>query len=107
MRNILKIVYAPAMLLGFNAAALAVVAADLSHVWLILLLLAAIATSFAVERFIPYGLTWNPDMGDTGRDVIHALVNEASVYLSAAAIPLLSLLSPATGLWPEQWPLWG
>lgn len=107
MRTLLKITYAPAMLLGFNGAALAIVGSDLSRLWLAPLLLAAIATSFLVERLIPYDPVWSRDAGDTGRDVAHAVVNEVSAYLAAAMIPLLALIAPDTGLWPTEWPLWG
>lgn len=104
-RAILRVAYAPAMLLGFNGAAILVVGTGLPHLWLAALLAAAIAASFIVERLIPYEPTWNGRSEDTGRDVVYALAYEASVYLSAALIPLLALLSPATSLWPSHWPL--
>lgn len=107
MRAVLKIVYAPAMLLGFIGAAVWIVASGASQLWLLPLLLAAIAASFAVERLIPYEPAWNRDRGDSGRDVIYAVAYEASVLLSVALIPLLALLAPTTGLWPSAWPLWG
>jgi sterol desaturase/sphingolipid hydroxylase (fatty acid hydroxylase superfamily) len=106
MRAVLKIIYAPAMLLGFNGVALWIIGSGAQHAWLMPLLLGAIGISFLVERLIPYDATWNHDRGDTVRDVMHALINEVSVYLSAALIPLLTMLSPATGLWPSDWPLW-
>lgn len=107
MRTVLKITYAPTMLLGFNGAAVWIVASDAPPLWLLPLLLAAIATSLIVERLIPYEPAWNRDRGDSGRDVVYAFAYEASVYLSVALIPLLTLLSPAAGLWPSAWPLWG
>lgn len=107
MRNALKIAYAPLMVGGFNGAAVWILASDAARLWLLPLLLAAVATSFAVERLIPYEPGWNRDRGDTGRDVVYAFAYEASVYLSVALVPLLTLLSPASGLWPSAWPLWG
>ncbi len=107
MRSLLKISFVPLMLLGFNGAAIWIVASGAAHLWLLPLLLTAIAGSFAVERLIPYEPLWNRDCGDTGRDLVYAVAYEASVYLSVALIPLLTLLSPAPGLWPSAWPLWG
>lgn len=107
MRTGLKIAYAPLMLLGFNGAAVWIVTSDVSRFWLAPLLLAAIATSFAVERLIPYEPAWNLNRGDLGRDVLYAFAYEASVYASIALIPVLTLLSPVSGLWPHSWPVWG
>jgi sterol desaturase/sphingolipid hydroxylase (fatty acid hydroxylase superfamily) len=107
MRGFLKVAYSPAMLLGFNGAAVWIVASDASRLWLVPLLLAAIATSFVVEHMIPYEPSWNRDRGDGRRDIVYAVAYEASVYLSVALIPVLTLLSPETGLWPAFWPLWG
>lgn len=106
MHYALKVTYAPIMLLGFNGMAVWIVAADAARLWLLLLLIAAIVTSFTVERIIPYEPAWNHDRGDTGRDMIYALAYEAGVYLSVALIPVLALVVPATGFWPSEWPLW-
>lgn len=105
-RSALKIVYAPAMLLGFISVAVAVVSNDLPRLWLLPLVLVAIATSFVVERLIPYHADWNSDRGDGRRDAVYALFYEVSVYASVALIPLLTLLSPVNGVWPDAWPLW-
>lgn len=106
-RSVLKIAYAPVMLVGFIGAAVAVVSNDLSRFWLLPLVLAAIAASFVIERLIPYHADWNSDRGDSRRDIIYAFFYEASVYASVALIPLLTLLSPTNGLWPTVWPIWG
>ncbi|MFN3574311.1 MAG: sterol desaturase family protein [Phenylobacterium sp.] len=102
----LKAAYAPAFMFGFIGAGLALVTRGQSLAWLAPLLGAAIAVSFFVERVIPYEPIWNRPRGDSRRDVLHALVNEASVYAGAALIPVLTLLSPAAGLWPAAWPIW-
>jgi sterol desaturase/sphingolipid hydroxylase (fatty acid hydroxylase superfamily) len=107
MRAVLKIIYAPAMLVGFNGVAIWMVASQRSSIWLLPLLLVAIATSFLVERIIPYEPAWNRGGEDTKRDLVYALAYEGSVYVSVAMIPLLTLLSPAPGIWPGHWPLWG
>lgn len=106
-RFALKIAYAPLMLVGFIGTAVSVVSNDLPRVWLLPLVLAAIATSFAIERLIPYRADWNSDRGDSRRDVIYAFFYEASVYGSVALIPLLTLLSPTDAVWPVAWPIWG
>lgn len=106
MKQLLRFVYAPAFLFGFNAAAVWLVGSGLPHVWLLALLVLAILVSLGVERLIPYQPEWNRSLDDVGRDVAHAVVNEASVLISAALIPTLTLLSPVSGLWPSDWPLW-
>ena len=88
MRPVLKVLYAPLILLAYNGAAVWLVASKAAWFWLLPLLLAAIATSFAVERIIPYEPVWNCDRGDAARDLIYAIAYEASVYLSVALIPL-------------------
>lgn len=106
MRDLLKHIYAPAMFVGFGGAALAIVDGGLSQLWLLPVLLAAIACSFTAEQIIPYHAPWNENHDDSGRDVAHAFVNEISVILSAASVPLLVSLLPWEGIWPHQWPLW-
>ena len=106
MKDLLKYIYAPAMFFGFGGTALAIIDYSLSHLWLLPLLFAAIACSFIAERLIPYHAPWNENHDDSGRDVAHAFVNEVSVILSAASVPLLVWLLPWDGVWPDQWPLW-
>lgn len=105
-RFALKLAYAPMMVVGFIGAAVTVVTTDLPRLWLFPLVLAAIATSLVVERLIPYDPDWNRDHGDSSRDIVYAFFYEASVYASVALIPLLTLMSPASGVWPDSWPIW-
>jgi hypothetical protein len=77
--TLLRWLYPPLMLIGFNGLAIALIAADSSHLLLMPLLLLAIATSFAIERAIPYQDEWNESHGDSERDVAHALVNERAL----------------------------
>ncbi|WP_414715714.1 sterol desaturase family protein, partial [Stenotrophomonas maltophilia] len=96
--------YAPLFLLGFVATA--VVWVGHCHgdpLWLLALLAAAIAVSFAAERAWPYDPAFNHDHGDSLRDSLHALVNESLNLLSIAAVPLLAAIIPWQ-LWPVQWP---
>jgi len=106
MRGLLRLAYAPAMLLGFVGGAIWLVATG-RPVWVLPpLLLAAILLSFLAERAAPYEPEWNHDQGDRKRDILHALVNEASYGLTLALVPALTLLAPFPGLWPHAWPLW-
>lgn len=96
--------YVPFMLLGLNGAGIALIAAGAPKYWLLLILAVAIATSFLVERTIPYDSDWNNDRSDTVRDRIHVAVNETLILASVAAIPLLAAIVPAPGIWPSSWP---
>ncbi|GAA4056252.1 sterol desaturase family protein [Actinomadura miaoliensis] len=102
--------YAPAMLLGVNGAAIALTSAGATHgtgkVWLLALLAAAIAASFAAERLLPYAPDWNRSLGDAGRDTAHTLVNETLVLGSVAAIPALAAVVTIVDIWPHAWPIW-
>lgn len=106
IRVLVRYGYAPAFFVGFLGAGVAVVASGAPKSWLIVLLLAAIVISFVAERILPYEPAWNRDRGDSARDAAHALVNETAVALSAAAVPLVALVLPGLGLWPNQLPLW-
>ncbi|EUA12309.1 fatty acid hydroxylase superfamily protein [Mycobacterium kansasii 732] len=96
--------YPPFMLIGLNGAAIAL--ADIgSPKWsLLLVLAAAIGTSFVAERLLPYHQQWNQDRDDSYRDRLHAFVNETLILLSVAAIPLLAAVVPAPGIWPSGLP---
>jgi len=102
--TLLKLAYAPGMLLVFNAAAWACVQVD--GAWgLSLLLVLAAGASWAVERRIPYRSAWNQPQGDTRRDLSHALVNEGLSVLGVWALPQVQHWLPTAALWPAAWPL--
>uniref|UniRef100_A0A5Q5BH15 Fatty acid hydroxylase domain-containing protein n=2 Tax=unclassified Mycobacterium TaxID=2642494 RepID=A0A5Q5BH15_MYCSS len=96
--------YVPFMLIGLNGAGIALTAAGYPKYWLLVILAAAIATSFLAERTIPYERDWNDGRSDTTRDRLHAAVNETLILASVAAIPLLSATIPTPHLWPRSWP---
>lgn len=96
--------YPPLMLVGFNGAAFALIAAGATHLLLLPLLLMAVAISFLVERLIPYEADWNDPHEDAGRDVAHALVNESFALLSVLALPALASVATLTDAWPHEWP---
>jgi sterol desaturase/sphingolipid hydroxylase (fatty acid hydroxylase superfamily) len=72
-----------------------------------LLLLAAIAVSFACERILPYEAEWNRDHGDGTTNLMHAVVNEISIFVSVLSLPLVAAHVPGFNVWPHEWPLWG
>ncbi|KZS65059.1 MAG: sterol desaturase family protein [Mycobacterium pseudokansasii] len=103
-QTVVRYGYPPFMLIGLNGAAIAL--ADIgSPKWsLLLVLAAAIGTSFVAERLLPYHQQWNQDRDDSYRDRLHAFVNETLILLSVAAIPLLAAVVPAPGIWPSGLP---
>ncbi len=103
---IIKHGYAPVFFFGFIGAAVLLVEGGGNPLFLICLLLIAIAVSFTAEWIAPFEKVWNRSKGDTGRDWVHAIVNELSNGLSIALIPLLAALTPGFGAWPGDWPLW-
>lgn len=96
--------YVPFMLVGLNGVGTAISAASAPKYWLLAVLAVAIATTFLVERIIPYDATWNRDRADSTRDRIHVAVNETLILAGVAAIPLLAAVVPAPQLWPHNWP---
>jgi sterol desaturase/sphingolipid hydroxylase (fatty acid hydroxylase superfamily) len=92
------------MLLGFNGTAIALIAAGAPHLLLLVLLMAAIALSFAVERLIPYQPSWNDGHDDVGRDVAHAVVNETFALVSVLALPALAGFATVADAWPRGLP---
>lgn len=69
------------------------------------LLVLAVVVSFVVERVLPYEQAYNAPQGDGWRDVVHAVVNEASNAVSILLLPAIAAVFPKTGLWPSEWPL--
>lgn len=104
-RALLKLAYAPLMLLLGNSAALAWVGAGQPAAWLAALLLVAIALSFAAERLIPYEDGRALPLDEARRDVTHAFANETLSMAGVSIIPALSAVSPLTSCWPSHWPL--
>lgn len=102
--NVVRFGYAPFQLLVVNGVALAAIASGAGMGSLALLLAAAIATSFAAERAVPWIPEWNESRGDGARDAAHALVNETLNAASVAALPALSALGLGLGRWPDALP---
>jgi sterol desaturase/sphingolipid hydroxylase (fatty acid hydroxylase superfamily) len=104
-RAVARYGYVPFMLIGLCGAGIALGAMGAPKYWFLVILAVAIATSFVVERIIPYDSRWNDDDGgDSARDRIHAAVNETLILASVAAIPMLAVIIPGAGIWPTRWP---
>lgn len=107
MKRLFATLYAPIFLAGFLACAIALVGGTgLSSWWLLGFFLCALLVSFLAEHLLPYEPCWNRDQGDSGRDVAHALVNEACNAASLLILPGLVALLSFEGVWPMEWPLW-
>ena len=103
-RTLTRWLFPPLMLLGFNGAAIALIVGRAPHLLLVVLLVAAIALSFAVERLIPYEPAWNDGQDDVGRDVAHAFVNETFALASVLALPALAGFATLADAWPSELP---
>ncbi len=106
LRSLVSCAFAPTFFVFFIGAGVWLVESGSSKVWLIALLLPAIAVSFIAERLVPFEEAWNSARGDSLRDVIHAVVNELSNVVAIAAIPVLAALTHGLDVWPSDWPLW-
>jgi sterol desaturase/sphingolipid hydroxylase (fatty acid hydroxylase superfamily) len=107
VKSLAHVCYAPLFLGGFVGLAIWMLGAgQWTPAWLLAPMLLAIGVCFLVEAWLPYARDWNRDHGDRGRDLLHALVNEALNIVALASIPLLAAVLPQTGLWPLQAPFW-
>ncbi|MFB7939347.1 sterol desaturase family protein [Streptomyces sp. NPDC056049] len=102
--SLIRYGYVPLLLVGVNGAGIALAGAGASKVWLVALLVAAVAASFAAERLLPYSVEWNVPMADRRRDVVHAVVNETLILASVAALPVIASVVTAMDVWPSSWP---
>ncbi|WP_069159953.1 sterol desaturase family protein [Nocardia altamirensis] len=103
--SLLRYGYVPFMILGIGGAALALAHTPAAPLWLLLLVLAGVGISFAVERMIPYTGDWNTSHNDAGRDAIHGVINEGGLLLTVLVVPIAAALSPFESFWPNAWPL--
>lgn len=101
-----RIAYAPAYFLLFVGGAAMLVSSGAAPIWLVALLLAAIAISLVAERVAPFERHWNQNHGDTPRDIAHALVNEGSILILVLLLPLFASLVTWPSMWPAALPFW-
>ena len=106
LRWVFRIGLVPGILLGGNAAAVAIVESGANHVWLAALILGAIVLSFTAEEIVPYNPDWNLSQNDRIRDTIHFIVNESANFTSVLALPFLAGAMPHLDVWPDAWPVW-
>lgn len=104
--TLFRLIYAPAYFLVFVGSATLLVSAGTAPLWLISLLVAAIATSLLAERIAPYEAQWNRSHGDAPRDLAHALVNEGSILILVLLLPFLTGFVPWSSIWPASIPFW-
>ncbi|MBO7922376.1 sterol desaturase family protein [Alteromonas sp. K632G] len=105
MKTIGKWVFSPLFFLSFIFAAINIIDRTLSPAWLIPLLLLAVVVSFATEKWLPYEKVWNTPRGDLVRDIVHAVVNEGTLIITVAMIPIMTTIVPHFSVWPHQWPI--
>lgn len=92
------------MLVGINGVAVALARSPWAELWMIVLIIAAIGLSFAVERVLPYAQEWNDSLGDARRDVAHAFINETAFLVAVLGVPATVPLSPFDHQWPISTP---
>lgn len=106
VRKFLQYGYAPLLFCGFVGTAIILMQAH-APVWVLpLLLLMAIAASFLAESILPYERDWNRDNNDSLTNALHAIVNEASIFVSVLLLPVIAAHVPGLNVWPHYWPLW-
>ncbi len=106
MKTLVRFAYLPLFLIGGNAMAIYLVEQGYSKFWLVALVMAFIGFAFSMERWLPYDAGFNRTQNDSGRDLLHALVNESMSVMGVMAVPLLAQLNPMPSIWPTDIPLW-
>lgn len=80
-----------------------VAASDLPEPAVGVVLIIAIAVSFAAERVAPYHAPWNQAIDDRWRDVAHAVVNEGTLLVTLAVLPGVAGHLGLVDWWPASW----
>jgi len=106
IKPLLKYGTFPLFAFGINGLLIGLIGGGAPYWQLLLVLGAAIALMFAIERVIPYQADWNHPHHDSLRDVLHASVNTAFNHLGVLLLPLLSGVALFRGFWPQSWPFW-
>lgn len=91
MKSVVSLLYGPVFWTGAIGLAAWLVGYRHASLWVLPpLLLLALGVSFLAERYLPYDASWNRDHGDSRRDILHALVNEALYLAGLAVFPALA-----------------
>lgn len=106
MFKMVRILYAPLFFVGFVGLAIHIADQGGGLLWLVVLLVCAILVSRFTEYFAPYERSWNNPHQDRIRDVIHAIVNEASIIALLVIMPVAASLVPWPSFWPSSQALW-
>jgi sterol desaturase/sphingolipid hydroxylase (fatty acid hydroxylase superfamily) len=108
LKTAARVLYAPAMMLGMNGAAIWIMASlGIRGVgWLLPLFAVAVTLSFLVERWIPYAPEWNHRRGDLKRDIAHAVTTQTITVAGVLMIPVAAHMRPWRNPWPYHLPLW-
>ena len=102
--RIVRFGFLPLMLFGVNGLGWWL-AGRAAPKWLIVVVVVgAVAVSFAAERVLPYRRDWNNPLGDAGRDVAHGVVNETLQIGSLLMLPLMVDVFAIDGVWPNRLP---
>jgi sterol desaturase/sphingolipid hydroxylase (fatty acid hydroxylase superfamily) len=97
--------YVPFMLLGLNLAAVYLVSAHYSYLWIGLLFCVAVGLSLLMEWALPYEPEWNETHADAGKDIAHGVAYELANIIALLLLPLITLINPLKGIWPSSLPL--
>jgi sterol desaturase/sphingolipid hydroxylase (fatty acid hydroxylase superfamily) len=103
-KELLRYGFCPLMLIGVTGAGIWLITSGVPKWSLLVLLGAAIALSFGAERLLPYEKDWNRSHGDSVRDTLHALVNEAANFGTLLLLPVFVSILAIDGIWPSRWP---
>ncbi|NHZ83694.1 sterol desaturase family protein [Massilia sp. CCM 8695] len=94
----------------FGGCALALLAATSNHLpyWPLVPLISGLGMACValLEHLQPYEPAWLSDHGDTGVDILHALVSLTLIFLTAESASFLVQFLPVASLWPTRWPTW-
>lgn len=96
--------FLPLMLVGVNALGWWMAWLSVPKWQIVGVLVGAVAVSFLAERVVPYRAAWNEALGDSNRDVLHGVVNEALQVGSLVTLPWLVGWFAIDGVWPGGWP---
>lgn len=103
---LVKLLYLPFFLIVGNGVAIYMVGQDCSKLVLLAWVGLFITLSFFIERWMPFDTMFNRPQGDSGRDIIHALVNESLSILGVVSVPVIAGLITLPSVWPSDTPLW-
>lgn len=106
MKLLVRCLYLPFFLIVGNGAAIYMVDQGYSKLALVALVGFFVLLSLLIERWMPFDAVFNRSQEDSGRDVIHAFVNESLSVMGVMSVPLIASFIPVPSIWPTEIPLW-